>query len=88
MQAPAFINAGRDDETWIGAVVFAASMVVTLFMPDHGHGTPVSVGVTETKSGEYELAPVNTFMPGLWQIHLELTRDAAPELFEFNVCVE
>jgi len=66
----------------------AASMVVTLFMPDHGHGTPVSVGVTETKSGEYELAPVNTFMPGLWQIHLELTRDAAPELFEFNVCVE
>ena len=77
-----------DDAAHEPATGLAASMNVTPFMPDHGHGTPVSVGVTETNPGEYELAPVNTFMPGLWQIRLELTLAEAPELFEFNVCVE
>ena len=77
-----------DDATHEPVTGLAASMSVTAFMPDHGHGTPVSVGVTENKPGEYELGPVNTFMPGLWQISLVLTRAAASERFEFNVCVE
>lgn len=77
-----------DDAAHQPVTGLAASMTVTPFMPEHGHGTPVSVGVRETEPGEYELAPVNTFMPGLWQIRLEFTHADAPERFEFNVCVE
>lgn len=77
----------RDDagEAIVGA---EDSIVVTPFMPDHGHGTPVAVGVAEEDDGEYQLAPVNTFMPGLWQITIELELDGATELFEFRVCVQ
>jgi hypothetical protein len=77
-----------DDAAHEPVTGLAASMTVTAFMPDHGHGTPVSVGVRETEPGAYELAPINTFMPGLWQIRLDLTRTDAPERFEFDVCVK
>lgn len=66
----------------------STSLVVTPFMPDHGHGTPARVGVAETGAGEYRLAPVNTFMPGLWRIQLAVSRSDDPERFEFSVCVE
>lgn len=66
----------------------ARSMHVTPFMPEHGHGTPVAVGVTEAAAGEYRLLPVNTFMPGLWHIRLSVSQSEEPELFEFSVCVE
>lgn len=66
----------------------AASLEVTAFMPEHGHGTPTTVGVTESDTGVYRLAPVNTFMPGVWQIRLAVHRSDDPELFEFRVCVE
>ncbi len=67
----------------------AESLQVSAFMPEHGHGTPSAVGVQEGEAGEYRLAPVNTFMPGLWRIRLDVDRaghDA--ELFEFSVCVQ
>lgn len=66
----------------------AESLVVTPFMPEHGHGTPTAVGVAEVDAGEYRLGPVNTFMPGLWRIRLLVNRAPEPRLFEFNVCVE
>lgn len=66
----------------------AGSLDVTAFMPEHGHGTPSRVGVQEGDAGEYRLAPVNTFMPGLWRIRLTVERADASELFEFSVCVQ
>lgn len=66
----------------------AASLLVTPFMPEHGHGTPTAVGIAEVDAGEYRLGPVNTFMPGLWRIRLDVKRAVDPETFEFNVCVE
>jgi hypothetical protein len=65
----------------------ADAIIVTPFMPDHGHGTPVAVGVEEGADGEYRLAPINTFMPGLWQVGVELEGGAFAPL-EFGVCVE
>jgi hypothetical protein len=76
-------DAAGDPLTGLDDAVF-----VTPFMPDHGHGTPVRVGVEEEAAGEYRLAPVNTFMPGLWQITLEVERDAEATILEFSVCVE
>ncbi len=66
----------------------AESMLVTPFMPDHGHGTPVAVGVVEETTGEYRLSPINTFMPGLWQITLEFSAGNDTEQFSIDVCVE
>lgn len=63
------------------------SLEVSAFMPEHGHGTPSAVGVQELDEGAYRLAPVNTFMPGLWRIRVAVERSDDPELFEFSVCV-
>lgn len=64
----------RGDNTWIVEISSIATstpmtgvtMVATPFMPDHQHGTPISVEVTpQATDGQYELAPVNMWMPGL-----------------------
>lgn len=58
------------------------------FMPDHGHGTPIAVEITEQDDGEYLLSPVNTFMPGLWEINLSVDSDELTSDFLFSVCIE
>lgn len=86
---------GRDDNTWIidvatGGAPFAGPVVVTPFMPDHNHGTPIEAVVTPVAGtpGRYEAAPVNLWMPGLWEITVEAqptatTRDSAV----FRFCI-
>jgi hypothetical protein len=53
-----------------GAPMAGANLSLVPFMPDHGHGTPVDAVVTESTTvvGQYEVAPVNLWMPGLWQL--------------------
>lgn len=59
------------------------------WMPDHGHGTPVEAEITDLGGGEYHFEPVNLFMAGLWEIHLELALDdASTDEIMFAVCVE
>ncbi len=60
---------------------------VTPHMPDHGHGTPVAVGIEELDDGQYRLSPVNTFMPGFWQITVEVSGELESS-FQFGICVE
>lgn len=85
------------DNTWVVSLTDAGGdpvtgaaddIVVTPHMPDHGHGTPVAVQVSEEDDGVYQLAPVNTFMPGYWQITFELESDALSDTLVFGVCVE
>lgn len=77
-----------DDESGDPVTGLEDSILVTPFMPEHGHGTPVSVGIEEEDDGQYRLSPVNTFMPGLWQITLEIDAGSATDMVEFEVCVE
>ena len=43
------------------------------FMPLHGHGTPIPAEVTAGGApGTYNLNPVNMFMPGIWEITLDI----------------
>jgi hypothetical protein len=88
---------GVGDNAWLVLVTDASgepvtgladSLEVTAFMPEHGHGTPSAVGVEEAEAGEYRLAPVTTFMPGLWRIRVAVNRADDPEAFEFSVCVQ
>lgn len=72
---------GRDDNTWVvqlaqgGTPLAGATVKVVPFMPDHRHGTSVPVVVTESTEaiGQYELSPINLWMPGLWEITIEVT---------------
>lgn len=71
----------RDDNAWVidvskaGAAVTGATIKVTPFMPDHRHGTSVVVVVTPdaTVPGRYQLSPINLWMPGFWEITIDVT---------------
>jgi hypothetical protein len=76
----------RDGEPLDGV---AAAITVSPRMPDHGeHGTPVTVEVTALGAGEYEFAPVNTFMPGFWVVTVDIDSDAVSGAVQFGVCIE
>jgi hypothetical protein len=85
----------RGDNTWIveiddtaGAPVASAEVVATPFMPDHGHGTPMKVGVTATTTpGQYALAPVNLWMPGYWETSLTATANHVSDTAVFKLCI-
>jgi hypothetical protein len=72
---------GRDDNTWVidaarsGTPLAGATVTVRPFMPDHQHGTSVPVVVTPdaAMAGRYQLSPINLWMPGLWEITIDVT---------------
>lgn len=66
----------------------AEDIVVLPTMPDHNHGSPVSVGVTELDDGVYRFEPINTFMPGYWKVDIEIDADAVVGTVTLHVCVE
>lgn len=75
----------RDDNTWIieidamangvvGNPIDGASMTATPFMPSHQHGTPKQVVITPTgTAGQYQLSPVNMWMPGVWETTIKVS---------------
>ncbi len=85
----------RPDNTWImalqagGAPLADAMVGVTLFMPDHNHGTQVKPVITPTGSpGTYKFDPLNLWMPGLWELTFEATpAGGAKDRAVFRVCV-
>jgi hypothetical protein len=70
------------------ATNLASAITVTPFMPDHGHGTPTAVVVTEGESGQYLFEPVHTRMAGFWEIAVEVDTARLKTRFTFGVCVE
>jgi hypothetical protein len=75
------MNAGVDATPLDGA-----SITVTPYMPAHGHGTPVVADVTDMGSGQYELSPVNLWMPGVWQTTIAVTTPT-PDSAVFSFCL-
>ncbi|HEX7663059.1 MAG TPA: FixH family protein [Polyangiaceae bacterium] len=71
-----------------GAPVTAATIKVTPFMPDHGHGSSIVPTVTEQSGGSYDVNHVNLFMPGIWQITFDVTTAAGVhDASVFTFCV-
>jgi len=60
---------------------------VVSWMPVHEHGSATDAVVTSQGEGKYLVETVNFSMPGLWQIHLRITRGGKEEtaLFEVEV---
>ena len=91
----------RNNNTWViqvnsmsGGVVgnpvtgLAADMAATPYMPDHGHGTPIPVKITETSTpGQYQLDPVNMWMPGLWQTTIQAAQGSSTDQAMFSFCI-
>ena len=89
----------RGDNTWVlqvnamsagvvGAPVSGATLEVTPFMPDHAHGTPLSVEITpEATDGQYKLEPVNMWMPGLWETTIDATAGTDTDRVVFRFCI-
>jgi hypothetical protein len=89
----------RGDNTWelqvsamsagtVGSGVTGASLSVTPFMPDHQHGTPIQVEITDKGNGMYELTPVNLWMPGLWQTTIQASSaNGASDAVVYSFCI-
>lgn len=69
-----------------GTALTGATLKVTPYMPDHGHGTSVKAQITESSSG-YQIAPLYLFMGGIWQVTIEATSGAQSDSTVFSFCI-
>lgn len=86
----------RGDNTWLvdisqaGAPVIGAVVTVKPFMPDHRHGSAIDTLVTPDPDvpGRYQLAPVNLWMPGIWEVTISATpAGGTKDLAVFSFCI-
>jgi hypothetical protein len=80
----------RDDNTWVldistASGPYSGAVTVVPFMPDHRHGTPIEVVVTPDPNvpGRYNAAPINLWMPSLWEITVRAGTDSTV----FRFCI-
>ncbi len=64
------------------------SLTVTPFMPDHDHGTPIEAVATEETGGDYTVAPINMWLPGLWEVTVDASDGASSDSAVFAFCIE
>ena len=85
----------RGDNTWVvqldaisSGPVDGATISVTPFMPDHGHGATVKVTVTPLPTaGQYQLMPVNLWMPGYWETTVVASQGGVTDSAIFKFCI-
>ncbi|HUS30383.1 MAG TPA: FixH family protein [Kofleriaceae bacterium] len=90
----------RGDNNWVvqinsmasgvvGAPVDGAMLQVTPFMPAHQHGSPIAVTIAPgTNAGEYNLTPVNLWMPGVWETTIRATSGSTTDSAVYKFCIE
>jgi len=89
----------RGNNTWIvevdalsagiaGAPISGAVMSAVPFMPDHGHGSALAVNITTTATpGQYQLDPVNLWMPGYWETTVTASQGGMTDAAIFKFCI-
>lgn len=83
----------RGDNRWTleltmgGAPVEDATITPVPWMPDHGHGTTVEAEIVPLGGGQYEIDPLNLWMPGLWEITFDVGGEASDQVV-FSLCIE
>lgn len=84
----------RGDNAWTLQLTNAAgpltgaTIVVSPFMPDHGHGTSIEAKIIELPdAGQYELSPINMWMPALWETTIQATANGVTDRVIFRFCV-
>ena len=74
----------------VGAPAAGASMTVTPFMPDHQHGAgayKVQVDAMPD-AGQYKLSQINTWMPGYWEITIDVQAGAVHDTVVYKFCIQ
>ena len=72
-----------------GMPVDGATVSVTPFMPDHGHGSSVKPTVTAKGGGLYDVANVYLPMPGLWRLTVTVQMpNVAAQDAAFQFCID
>lgn len=72
-----------------GKPVDGATLSVTPFMPDHGHGSSVKSTITPMGGGIYEVANVYLPMPGLWRLTVTVQMpNVAAQDVAFSFCID
>lgn len=71
-----------------GKPLSGATIETTSYMPDHAHTSPIKPTATEKDPGTYEVTPVNLFMPGVWEVTLDVTpAGGSAEAVKFTFCI-
>ena len=74
--------------TWVVRSPDGPITAVTPFMPAHGHGTQTPVVITATGNpDEWQLDPVDLWMPGLWEVRIDVDTGDASERIVFRFCI-
>lgn len=72
-----------------GAPVDGATLSVTPFMPDHGHGSSVKPTVMPMGAGVYAVSNVYLPMPGLWRLTVTVQMpNVAAQDAAFQFCID
>jgi hypothetical protein len=72
-----------------GAPVDNATITVTPFMPDHGHGSAVVPTVTPSGGGKYAVSNVYLAMAGLWKVTFSVqVAGGAVQETAFQFCLD
>lgn len=86
----------RFDNAWTVRVLDSSdqpaegiTLEVTPYMPDHGHGTPIVAEVTAGQGvGVFDVSPINLWMPGLWEVRMEVEGTDLSDRMVFSFCIE
>lgn len=70
-----------------GAALRDATLTVTAFMPDHGHGTSVTPQIDSSGDGTWTVSQLTLFMPGVWRVAFAVTKAGTATEVAFFFCV-
>ncbi len=67
-----------------------AKVVVTPFMPDHGHGASGTPVIDDKGDGSYEVRDIYLSMPGYWRTTVSVTPsgESTPSEVQFHLCLD
>lgn len=76
----------RDATTSTGMA--GVDLTIVPFMPDHGHGSPITPSVTPAEGeGRFQVDDINLWMPGLWEVRIDVTGSATDRVV-VPICIE
>ena len=73
-----------------GAPVAGCTATVTAFMPDHGHGAAAAPTWSADTAviGQYTVDAIDMFMPGYWELTIDLDCDGTTDSVVYGFCAE
>jgi hypothetical protein len=74
----------------VGAPATDASLIVTPYMPDHGHGNGAYTVQVQAMpdAGQYKLSQINMWMPGYWEITIDVQAAGVHDTVVYKFCIQ